>query len=65
LQSVSLRQPHVADAVTHVGVVACDAHSVLLIDEHWPHWPASVAPVGWHAGSAAVGHESGPGFCVA
>ncbi len=58
-------QPHVAEPVTQIGVVVDMEHAVLLIEEHCPHWPARGAPVGWHAGSAAVGHESGPGLLAA
>jgi hypothetical protein len=65
LQSASTVQPHVADAATHTGVAGMVAHCVSLTDEHTPHWPASGLPAGSHAGSAAVGHESGPGFVAA
>jgi hypothetical protein len=62
LQSLSLVQPQVAVAAMQIGVVALDAHWLLLVAEQSAHWPASPAPVGWHAGSAGVGQASGPGF---
>jgi hypothetical protein len=62
LQSVSLTQPHVAVVVLHTGVAIAAAHAELLSDEHWPHSPTSGAPVGWHAGRVAEGHEFGPGL---
>jgi hypothetical protein len=55
----------VAASVEQAGVAACVAHTLLLRDEQTPHWPASGEPVGWQAGSAAVGQGFGPGFVAA
>ncbi len=64
---MSWLQPHVGVDVgsTHTGIVACVAQTELFSVEQVVHCPASGEPVGWHAGEAAVGHESGPGFDIA
>lgn len=44
------------------GVGGSVTQTELLSDEQVAQVPASVVPAGWHAGRAAVGHASGPGF---
>jgi len=65
LQSVSLTQPHVAEAGMQTGVAGSVAQALLSSDEQSRHSPALAVPAGWQAGIVDEGHENGPGFVAA
>jgi hypothetical protein len=61
-QFESTMHPHTAEAAMQTGAFVSVTQTLSLVAEHTAHVPARAPPAGWHAGSAAVGHELWPGF---